>query len=210
MKKLKKLSIVLCMVLSISILFSGSVFATDIEPRYVPDSILLTIYAGDTLSSSLPEMDFGHSYITVENFCQKPITVGKMSVASGKGISLGTWNDDKRHDGLWYNRELKVLDRDYYQYSQVITESQLAKLNAYVNNPAQNSWSVSKTCTSFAIGAWNSTGLAKKFANVLFPAELIVAINYLPNSDFGHVIDLSYPVYYVDKSTGVLTKHKDY
>lgn len=205
-KLVKKLTSVLSMVLLFTMLLGvGSVFADETqqeEPRYVPDAIVLTIYAAEQVGSSLPNMSFGHSYITIENFCKKPITVGKLSIADGTSVSLGTWNDDDEHEGIYYNRELMLDDNVYHSYSKTITEAQLAKLSTFVRNSSNNDWQVTKTCTNFAIGAWRSTGLGI-FSQTSLPAALKSQIKYQSGYGYGRSLPQDYPVYYVD-STGSL------
>lgn len=200
------------MVLSIVMLTSmGSVFAEDVgseaEPKYIPNAIVITIYAGYSSESSIGGDDYGHAYITVENFTNSPITVGKLSVGNGKGVSIGGWNDDNEHEGLYYNRELRFNDRNYWSYSTTINLSQLSSLTSYILS--NDRWSPQYNCSVFAGYAWN-TATGQSFGTSYYdlPGELANRIRTFSTAQYGTIISQSYPVYYANGYGNiVLSRH---
>lgn len=203
MKKFRKLSAVISIVLCMSIFFSGSVFASNITPKYIPDGMTLTIHAGYSSESSIGPNDFGHAFISVDNWSGRPITVGKLSVPSGMSVSLGTWNDDREHEGIYYNREFKLNDRTYWSYSEQLTDNKLSTLNSFILN--NDSWSPSAPCSVFAARAWNSVQKLK-FNSSYFtlPGDLSSAIEALNGAEYGAPIPSFGKVYHAN-GNGQLT-----
>jgi hypothetical protein len=123
---------------------------------------ILTIFAvsSGTISSSIA----GHGFITVKNVSTGGLTinVGKFSgIASGKTMSLGTWDSSvtTEHRGLWYDLEAYKLYKNgafsgRVSVSYLLNSSQINNLNSYIIN--HDSWSLSSPCSSFAVNAWNS------------------------------------------------------
>lgn len=106
-----------------------------------------------------------HSWIVVYNNSGGNITVGRMSIANGTQIAIGTWgnkyiNDaNVLHKGVWYNLEPYMAKyegaySDNVSKNRNLTESDLATLNNYINS--HDTWSKTNNCSSFAAGAWNA------------------------------------------------------
>ena len=123
---------------------------------------ILTIFAvsSGTISSSIA----GHGFITVKNVSTGGLTinVGKFSgIASGKTMSLGTWDSSvtTEHRGLWYDLEAYKLYKNgafsgRVSVSYLLNAAQINNLNSYIIN--HDSWSLTSPCSSFAVNAWNS------------------------------------------------------
>ena len=47
----------------------------------------------------------GHAFLSIKNISSSTITVGGLSVGSGKTVTVGTWGNKNEHTGLWYNLE---------------------------------------------------------------------------------------------------------
>ena len=96
----------------------------------------------------------GHSWITVTNKSQTGITVGKMAIAPGKTVALGTWGNKNEHLGLWYNLEScfdKANSSNFAgrkSVNQDITSFQLSILNSFILNT--DTWAYTYPCSSFA------------------------------------------------------------
>lgn len=122
----------------------------------------VTVFAlnGNDASSSSGAFWSGHAFITVENLTSSIITVGKMSVPSYGGVSVGTWGNKEGHKGAWYNLEC------YFNHSQgayggrvslseTINSNGLGDLSTYIND--HDDWALLNNCSTFACGAWNAT-----------------------------------------------------
>lgn len=137
--------------------------AIKVSPATTPvTGAILTIFAvsSGTISSSIA----GHGFITVKNVSTGGLTinVGKFSgIASGKTMSLGTWDSSvtTEHRGLWYDLEAYKLYKNgafsgRVSVSYLLNASQINNLNNYIIN--HDSWSLTSPCSSFAVNAWNS------------------------------------------------------
>lgn len=117
-----------------------------------------------TGSSGLSLQSGAHAWIVVYNNSGGNITVGRMSIANGTEISIGTWgnkynNNGSLHKGVWYNLEpylakYNSVYSDNVSKSCNLTTTQLATLNNYINS--HDTWSTTTNCSSFAVGAWNT------------------------------------------------------
>lgn len=120
-----------------------------------------------------------------------------MAVADGAGVSIGAWNDDSEHEGLYYNRELKLQDRDYWSYSVQLTDAQLGVLSTYILGHDQ--WSPSYNCAVFAAAACNTVA-TPQFNQAYFslPADLANSIQTMASAEYGKCIPQYYPVYHAN------------
>ncbi len=106
-----------------------------------------------------------HSWIVVYNNSGGDITVGRMTIANGTEIAIGTWgnqyvnNANVYHYGVWYNLEPYMAKyegayADNVSKNRQLTEADLATLNNYINS--HDTWSATTNCSTFAAGAWNA------------------------------------------------------
>lgn len=188
-------------------IFSTSIFASNIEARYVPSTIVITIYAKETaVIDKVDHRNFGHSYITIENIGGESLNFGTYYIGPNKGISIGTWNEAREHIGMYFNRELKLQEDGYYSYSRTITQTQLNEVEKYVFDSRNNDWSYVKTCTDFAIDAWNCSG-APAFSKTHFPKLLVSQIQNKSGYQYSSNITQNYPVQYMSNN-GVISTSK--
>jgi len=150
----KCISLILSLVFVISV-FQINAFAAPIQ--YIIDAPVasVTIYAD-------PTGTFGtHAFISIINHSASSKKVGYYNIAPNEEITLGTWGNKKEHKGIWYNLE-EYFICTYGSYSNRtsitidINSTQLAKINSFVL--ANDTWSSTNNCASFAAKLWNSLG----------------------------------------------------
>lgn len=117
-----------------------------------------------TGSSGLSLQSGSHAWIVVYNNSGGNITVGRMSIANGTEIAIGTWgnkynNNGSLHKGVWYNLEPYLAKYDSAYSNNVskncnLTTTQLSTLNNYINS--HDTWTTTTNCSTFAVGAWNA------------------------------------------------------
>lgn len=101
----------------------------------------------------------GHAFLSIENVSNSTITVGGLSVGSGKTVTVGTWGNKSEHTGLWYNLEGYFQD-DSAAFSDAVSlrvDLSSNLLNTVSRNIKNNdSWSMLSNCSTFATKIWNS------------------------------------------------------
>lgn len=101
----------------------------------------------------------GHAFIVFENTTNGTLTVGKMAVASGKQVTLGSTDMESVDDRIWYNLEAYSYHTkdEFHQnvYSVLdITLSELLEINDIINGWGKYSLT-SNNCVHFAVEVWN-------------------------------------------------------
>lgn len=163
MKKTKKL---ISLLLSIVMLFTSltcavSAYAKEkVQPRISFSATLKIISCPTNSSLNSSSGLLGHSFLVVTNVGNSTITVGHMNVPVGESITLGTFSNRSKHNGIWYNIEGYCgLNKSYYGLTTALTGSDLTTLNKTIN--ANDNWTVSKNCSYFAKTVWNSVSSVK-------------------------------------------------
>ncbi|CAM3661569.1 MULTISPECIES: hypothetical protein [Saccharibacillus] len=157
------------------------------------------------LGSSGLSIDLGtHAWITVSNTSNRTIVVGKINVAPGKTVSLGTWGNKTEHQGLWYNLESFLISKNNAYSNRVsanvfITQSNLNKLNSHILR--FDKWSTLTNCSSFAASSWNLIASPSVSAGVInTPKNLASSIKNINSYSTGVTVPFNYAVYHANGS----------
>lgn len=111
-----------------------------------------------------------HSWIVVRNVSDANIVVGKMTIAPGTEIAVGTWGNQSEHVGVWYNLEPYKIKYSSGYPGRVsttcdLTSDKLATLSQFIRN--NDSWSRTNNCSAFAESAWNSVASRSISAGII-------------------------------------------
>ncbi len=141
---------------------------------------LLSIFscANDSDNSSINTT--GHAFLTIKNCTYTSIIVGGITVAPYEEISIGTWGNQKQHDGIWYNLESYLVNTNQAYQGRVsltenITRADIDTINTLISK--NDEWTYLDNCSSFATGIWNeisSVNLNAGFPKT--PATLVKSI----------------------------------
>lgn len=120
-----------------------------------------TNYLESDVGSSGLKADVGmHSWLMFENISSSNITVGGLTIAPNKTITVGTWGNQP-HLGVYYNLEAYYI-MQYNKYSKRwsvsrdVTNTQLALMSRTIKD--NDSWSLYDNCSSFATTVFSWSG----------------------------------------------------
>ena len=135
----------------------------DCRPVADPDARVAALYLCG--SHSVDGCIFGHTWIYIENLSDQVLTVGKKTLAPGKGMSVGLHS--KRvgggdHGGVYYDSESSVLaGKDAKQAATLKKEAQitLSQLENVTREILSGKWDhyelFTHNCTNFASKIWD-------------------------------------------------------
>lgn len=122
------------------------------------DIVKLSLFTFDGKGEShFGLMNLGHTYLSMENISEENVTIGKMTLGSGKEMALGAWSI-KSHFGLWYNLESNY-SRLYNKYDGRvsitigISRDDVDKINEFIES--NDHWGVLRNCSYFALNLYN-------------------------------------------------------
>ena len=101
----------------------------------------------------------GHAFLSIKNISSSTITVGGLSVGSGKTVTVGTWGNKNEHTGLWYNLE-GYFQNSSNAYAKAVSlrvdlsSNLLSTVSQNIKN--NDSWTALSNCSTFATKVWNS------------------------------------------------------
>jgi hypothetical protein len=172
---------------------------------------ILTVFSDPTprsIGSSGSTIDIGlgaHSWITVKNIASTPITVGALNgIAPGKTVSIGTYGNQKEHNGIWYNLEARDIKYDNKKYSgrvsrtYSLTATQLNTLNKNIKN--NDWWSLIHPCSYWAGMQWNAVvpNVPLSIGIPSTPITLAITIKATSGWTTRAAVPFDYPVYYAN------------
>jgi RHS repeat-associated protein len=111
-------------------------------------------------------LDLGHAWITISTTDKKGIHVDGLKVSKGQTISVGLWETDSMHDGVWFDREAQE-QKDHIgagdpdplkgrvSLRAKINSAKLKKLNAFIKQNTNVYDLIDHNCAWFAMHAWN-------------------------------------------------------
>lgn len=187
-------SIVLC---AVSLVFASASVATAAARDVVAE---LTIYSDISAVGPVASIGImnGHSFITVKNTSTSAVTVGGLQgIAPQETVSLGTWGNQKEHEGLWYNLESYRIHQNALAYAtesltRQLSAADLKTLNGYILK--HDSYDpILNNCSTFASGAWNSVSPWESdlFAGLLnTPTGLFYAIAQVGGAESGASVNI--------------------
>lgn len=152
--------------------------------------------------SSSGEGTMGHAFLIITNVSSSNITIGGLSgIKPNKSVTVGTWGEKAvlEHEGLWYNFEgCTAANSDVYDTNVALQMSLTSELLSVVNTNIKNGDSYSmltKNCTHFATGVWNSVCSDKVSSGV--PNTTVNSIKSYSTKYISNVsIPFHYAVYY--------------
>lgn len=147
-------ALLFAILLAFGICFPASAAQPEAEPR-ITFVANMTIVATREGTSAIGSTN-GHAFLVFENVSDSEITVGHMSVPAGESITVGTYGNLPRHQGIWYNTEAYAdILRPYYGVLTGLTRTELSRVNNYINS--HNKYSLlTFNCAGFASGVWNT------------------------------------------------------
>lgn len=122
------------------------------------DTMKLTLFTYDGKGEShFGLMNLGHTFLSFENISSENVMVGKMSVAPGETIAVGTWSV-LSHFGIWYNLEGNYVDFNNKYDGRVsvtigIDSEDMVKVNKFIEE--NDRWNPLKNCSYFALNLYN-------------------------------------------------------
>lgn len=139
---------------AVGICFLASAIQPEAELRITFAANMMIVATGEG-DSSLGLIN-GHAFLIFHNISDSEITVGHMSVPAGESITVGTYMNLPRHQGIWYNTEAYAeILRPYYGVLTGLTRTELSRVNNYINS--HNKYShLTFNCAGFASGVWNT------------------------------------------------------
>ena len=169
LKTKKLLGIVLTLALVLNISFGLT--CTKVDAASYVAYVNVVSYEGND------GVGLGHSFLAVQNTSSSTITIGKMQLAPGKTVTLGTFGNLEDGKCLYYNVEKYCMNdsnanNNYTPNKYIgeyITSSELSTLNSTINS--HTSWSLSYNCAGFAADCWNSFSDRTLSANSFFIAN---------------------------------------
>lgn len=108
------------------------------------------------------QAQFGHhSWIAITNFCKTPIKINGITIKIFETMTIGAWQGGI-HNGIFYN-----VERYYAEKGEFATENSAYKLEtlnifelnyliSIINNTANDTWSLTNNCATFAEKIWNT------------------------------------------------------
>lgn len=123
------------------------------------DTVKLTLFTYDGKGEShFGLMNLGHTFLSFENISSENVNIGKMSVAPGETVAVGTWSV-LSHFGIWYNLEGNYIDFNNKYDGRVsitigINNDDLVKVNKFIEE--NDRWNPIKNCSYFALNLYNT------------------------------------------------------
>lgn len=108
-----------------------------------------------------------HSFLSIQNVSSHPLLVGKLILAAGKTISLGTLSHGKtkEYGGLWYGLEARNIAVRHIYGPRASIRCDITQQNLDVINSLlpqfYSGWSYLRNCAFFASTIWNSISTVK-------------------------------------------------
>ncbi len=166
LKTKKLLGIVLTLALVLNISFGLT--CTKVDAASYVAYVNVVSYEGND------GVGLGHSFLAVQNTSSSTITIGKMQLAPGKTVTLGTFGNLEDGKCLYYNVEKYCMNDSNSNNNftpnkflgEYITSSELSTLNSTINS--NTSWTLSDNCASFAADCWNSFSDRQVSSNSIF------------------------------------------
>lgn len=133
------------------------------ETKYESSDVAtLTIFSYDGKGESKYGIsNLGHSFLSITNNSQKPLELAGKKIEVDEELFFGAWSLNI-HFGIWYNIENNYIDL-YNKYNNRvsiemgISNADLDILSDFILK--NDTWTVFKNCSYFAINAWNSVAL---------------------------------------------------
>lgn len=131
------------------------------ERSYSARAAEVTLFSVYMTSSFSSGSFFGHSFIQIKNLYMNNVSIGGISTDYNETITLGTWQNQSGHQGIWYNLESyfyhkTIQNSDYngrVSISEYISSEELDDLNSLIDS--KDYWNILYNCSSFASDCWN-------------------------------------------------------
>lgn len=102
-------------------------------------------------------LNFGHSFISIENLSNKQILIGEYLLDIDEEITISIWPITS-YKGVWYNLESSLINNtnkysDRISVSFDVNEGTLDEINLFLKE--SKSWSIFYNCSGFTLDIYN-------------------------------------------------------